>query len=168
MIISISAKSQELNYGYDHWPFKDAVSKENIEFPSDLYIKYNMVRLKGTPQKTISMRFIYSMKDTLKHYGNLRIYVKKSVQKAQFDMLSFLNELSAPIPQLTNGPYSCGNVAFGEEKNEIFLLVISRNNVFFWIQAPTEITKEIADRIIKCIDLAPVIKEGPDLSILPQ
>jgi hypothetical protein len=156
IIISLTNSiAQNLKFGYDHWPNKYAISKDSIEFPPDMHKKYNMYFLKVSSQKSLDIRFNYFSLDSSKYFGEISINIYDNSQQAQLNMNYFLCDFSAHIERYTDEITELFDVAFASEVNGILLLVFTKNNVFAWIQAPTQFTKEIAIHLINNITKAP-------------
>jgi len=153
--------AQDENFDYENWPGKNGVIRGSIELPINSFLGYGLQLKPGFNDSTLRFDLPISGNDTAK-IGKLEIKIFKTIKVAQLSLLDFLYAIQSPFkpPRLTSEEFSPGDVAFGSEKNEIFLLVFVRANVRVIIRAPADVAEEIAQKIDSLIQAAPVWASG--------
>ena len=163
--------AQNKRYDYENWPGKDGVVKTNIEFPDELISEYDMSLASGVKGNYFFYKVPLYENDIIKN-GRLQAQVFSSIDTTQLALVNYLNTLTTPFkpPRLTNEDFKAGDVAFGENKDEILWMAFTRNNVLVIVHAQTEKAGNIAHKIDTAIQNAPEWEEGmPEPSfILPE
>jgi len=139
------------------WP-KNGTIRRSIELPIDTFSGYGLKLKPGYNDSTLHFDLASSGEDVMRF--ELDIYPE--IGKAQLGLLDFYYAMNSPFkpPRLSKDEFPFGDVAFGEEKEGIFFVFFTRDNVRIIIDAPTNISKELAQKIDDIILNSPAWKAG--------
>ncbi|MBC8182643.1 hypothetical protein H8E88_16205 [candidate division KSB1 bacterium] len=158
--IDKSLLSCDDEFGYDCWP-RNGTIKHNIELPVNHFQSYKLELRPGFNDSTIHFDLPLFDDDSAKN-GRFNLDIYQTIEKAQLSLLDFIYAIQSRFkpPRLSKSEFPFGDVSFGEEKEGIFFVFFTRDNVRILIDAPANITKELAQKIDNIILNSPAWQPG--------
>ena len=139
------------------WP-KYGTTRQSVELPVNTFTGYQLELKPGFDDSTLH----FNIPLLGENVGRVDFDIFRDIKQAQLDLLNFYYAINSPFkpPRLTKEEFPIGDVAFGEENGEIFFVFFTRDNVRIIIDAPTNITKELAQKIDNIILNSPAWSYG--------
>jgi len=140
---------------------KSGSTRRSIELPVSTFSGYELKLKPGFNDSTLHFDLPLSEDDTVK-IGRFDIDIYSNIEKAKLDLLDFLYSIQSNVelPRLSKNAFLFGDVAFGKDRECIFFVFFTQDNVRIIIDAQTNIAKELAQKIVNIILNSPVGKTG--------
>ena len=146
-------------YGFDSWPGKSGVIKNEIELPSQIISTHNLLLAEGSSRNSFFYKIPLDENDQIKK-GRFQAEVFNTIEKAQLALVEYLDCLATPFKptRLIDKDFKLGDVVYEKENDGILLIALSRNNVMIIVHATLNLAMEIIKEFDKNILNAPLWK----------